>query len=427
MSSPALAAYLLASRLADRLALPLLRRRAARGKEDPARLPERLGRAGLARPGGRLVWLHAASVGEAVSALPLIEALGRCIDAAFLLTTGTVTSARRVAGALPPGAMHQFAPVDTHRAVRRFLDHWRPDLAVWIESELWPRLVMETARRGVPMALVNARLSERSFRRWRRLPAMARRMLGSFRTVLAQDEETVERLRALGVAGRTAGNLKALVRVPDCDLGELASIRAALGRRPVWLAASTHAGEEGAVLGAQRALRQTHRPLLILAPRHPERGDEVARLVAGAGLGAARRSAGGLPHGEADVWLADTLGEMGLWCRLAPVCFVGGSLVPAGGHTPFEPALLGAAVLHGPHVANFAPAYAALDRGGGALAVQDADALAAALDRLLGDPAAAEELGARARAVHEGLKPDMAAIAAELAELMMAGPVRAAR
>jgi 3-deoxy-D-manno-octulosonic-acid transferase len=422
MSSPALAAYLLASRLADPLAPVLLRRRLSRGKEDGARLAERLGRAGLARPTGRLVWLHAASVGEANSALPLIDALGRCMEAAFLLTTGTVTSARRMAGALPAGAVHQFAPVDTRRAVGRFLDHWRPDLGVWIESELWPRLVFETARRGVPMALVNARLSAASFGRWRRLPGMARRLLGSFRTVLAQDGETVERLRALGVEARFAGNLKALVTVPGCDEDELAAMRAAIGGRPVWLAASTHPGEERVVLAAQASLRDRHRPLLILAPRHPERGDEVARLVADGGLGAVRRSAGGVPGEGTDVWIADTLGEMGLWYRLAPVALVGGSLVPAGGHTPFEPVQLGAAVLHGPHVANFAPAYAALDAGGGAVAVVDAAALSAEVGRLIDDPSAAGALGDRARAVHEGLKPDAAAIARELAGLAGAGP-----
>jgi 3-deoxy-D-manno-octulosonic-acid transferase len=418
MRSPALAAYLLASRLADPLAAPILRRRLARGKEDGARLAERLGRAGLRRPAGRLVWLHAASVGEATSALPLIAALRAKDEAAVLLTTGTVTSARRMAAVLPPGVLHQFAPVDTHRAVRRFLGHWRPDLALWIESELWPRLVFETAGRGVPMALVNARLSAASLRRWRRLPAMARRLLGSFRAILAQDEETVAGLAGLGVAARFAGNLKALVEAPGCDAGELAAARTALGRRPVWLAASTHAGEEAEAIRAQTDLRGSVGPLLIVAPRHPERGDEVMGLLARAGLRTARRSAGEMPGAPTEVWLADTLGEMGLWYRLAPVAFVGGSLVPAGGHTPFEPVALGAAVLHGPHVANFAPAYAALDAGRGAVAVADAAGLAAAVGRLLGAPAEAEALRERARAVHARLKPDLGAIADELLGLM---------
>lgn len=418
MSSPALDAYLLATLLADPVAAPILRRRLARGKEDPARLAERLGRAGLPRPAGRLIWLHAASVGEATSALPLIAALRARDEAAVLLTTGTVTAARRMAESLPAGVLHQFVPVDTHRAVRRFLGHWRPDLALWIESELWPRLVVETARRGVPMALVNARLSEASFRRWRRLPGMARRLLGAFRAILAQDAETVARVEALGGVARFGGNLKALVEAPGCDRGELAAIREALGGRSVWLAASTHSGEEAQVIAAQMELRRPDRPLMILAPRHPARGDEVAQLLALAGLHTTRRSAGGLPGGNTDVWLADTLGEMGLWYRLAPVSFVGGSLVPAGGHTPFEPVQLGSAVLHGPHVANFAPAYAALEAGGAAVAVRDAAELAAAVARLLAEPAEARDLCDRARGVHAGLKPDIGVIAEELLALV---------
>ncbi len=418
MSSPALAAYLLASRLADPIASPILRRRLARGKEDQARLGERLGRAGLRRPPGRLIWLHAASVGEATSALPLIAALRARDAAAVLLTTGTVTSARRMAEVLPAGALHQFVPVDTIGAVRRFLGHWRPDLAVWIESELWPRLVYETARRGVPMALVNARLSAASLRRWRRLPAMARRLLASFRSILAQDEETVAGLTSLGVCARFAGNLKALVEPPGCDAGELAAARAAVEGRPVWFAASTHPGEEAHVIRAQRDLAGDGAPLLIIAPRHPQRGDEVAQLLASSGLRAARRSRGEAPDAATQVWLADTLGEMGLWYRLAPVAFVGGSLVPVGGHTPFEPVQLGAAVLHGPHVANFAPSYAALDAGCGAIPVADASALAAAVARLLRAPDEARQLAERARAVHAGLRPHVGEIADELLGLM---------
>ncbi len=426
MSSPGLAAYLLASRLADPIAAPILRRRLARGKEDRARLGERLGRAGLPRPAGRLIWLHAASVGEATSALPLIAALRerdevRCApgDAAtVLMTTGTVTSARRMAEVLPAGALHQFVPVDTRDAVRRFFGHWRPDLAIWIESELWPRLVYETARRGVPMAMVNARLSAASLRRWRRLPAMARRLLGGFRVILAQDGETMTGLASLGVSARFAGNLKALVDPPGCDAGELEEARAALGHRPVWLAASTHAGEEAQVIRAQMELLEEGTPLLIVAPRHPQRGDEVAQLLAAAGLRAVRRSRGEGPDAATQVWLVDTLGEMGLWYRLAPVAFIGGSLVPMGGHTPFEPVQLGSAVLHGPHVANFTPAYAALDDGEGAVAVSDAGGLAAAVAGLLRNPGAARRLCDRARAVHQGLKPDVRAIADELLGLM---------
>jgi 3-deoxy-D-manno-octulosonic-acid transferase len=418
MRSPALAAYMLASRLADPLVPSVLRGRLRRGKEDPARLPERLGRPGVRRPKGRLVWVHGASVGEATSALPLIEALRARVDATILVTSGTVTSARRLEELLPPGAIHQFVPVDTRGPVGRFLAHWRPDLAVLIESELWPRLVLETARRDVPMALINARLSERSFRRWRRLPGMARRILGAFRLILAQDGETVERLGALGIKARYGGNLKALVRMPECDADKLATMRAALDGRAVWLAASTHAGEERPVLEAQHALRREGGPLLVLAPRHPDRGDDIHRQIARAGLAVVRRSSGGFPTAETDVWLADTLGEMGIWYRLSPVSFVGGSLVKAGGHTPFEPVQLGSVVLHGPHVFNFAPAYAALDQAGGAIPVESAPALAAAVTRLTRDPALADALRQRARAAHEALKPELGAIADGLIGLM---------
>lgn len=416
--SPALTAYLAASRLGDTVAPGVLRRRLARGKEDPARLGERLGRAGLPRPGGRLVWIHAASVGEAVSALPLIGGLSDR-GLRVLLTSGTVSSAGHLAGKLPERAVHQFAPVDTARAVRGFLDHWRPDLAVWVESELWPRLVVETARRGVPMALVNARLSAASARRWGRLRGMARHLLCSFGTILAQDEETVARLRGLGVGARFAGNLKALVPAPACDPAELAALGAAISGRPTWLAASTHPGEESAALAAHRQLRgAVGRPLLIVAPRHPERGGEVARMAAEGGLCVARRTAGEVPDATTDVMLADTLGEMGLWYRLAPVAFVGGSLVPVGGHTPFEPAQLGCAVLHGPHVANFAPAYAALDGAGAALLVGGADELARAVAALLDDVGRAERMRSCARQVHSRLKPDLDAIADHLVGLM---------
>ena len=421
--SPALSAYLVASRLAGPAARLLLARRARRGKEDPARLAERLGHPSLPRPAGPLVWLHGASVGEAVSLLPLVAALRAAApETTLLVTSGTVTAAARLSGALPEGALHQYAPVDTAAAVRRFLSHWRPGLAVRVESELWPRTLVETARAGVPLALVNARLSARSAARWRRAPAMARRLLGLFARIETQDAETADRLAALGAARSrlsVGANLKSAVAVPEADPQALAAARAAIGSRAVWLAASTHAGEEAAVAEAQAALPGA--PLLILAPRHPERGNEVAALLAARGLSVARRSRGETPGPETAVWLADTLGEMGLWYRLAAVVLVGGSLVDRGGHTPFEPAALGPAILHGPHVANFAPAYAALAAAGGARQVADADALAAALRGLLDDPAARARLAAAARAVRAEMTPDLPALAARLLEL---GPAR---
>ncbi|MEE8453456.1 MAG: glycosyltransferase N-terminal domain-containing protein, partial [Limibaculum sp.] len=343
--SPALAVYLAATRLAGPLAHWLLARRMATGREDPLRLGERLGRAGVARPEGRLIWLHGASVGEALSMLPLIAELRRQAPGVnCLATTGSVPSARRMAELLPEGCIHQFVPVDTGGAVRRFLDHWRPDLAVWVESEFWPGLMVATARRGTPMMLVNARVSARSARRWAWAPGMAAALVRLFRRIVTQDMETAARLVAMGADPgrvREGGNLKALIPAPGCDAAELEALRAALAGRPVWLAASTHAPEEDAVAEAHRvAARSVPGLLTILAPRHPERGEAIAAALAGQGLAVARRSRGEAPGPGTDVWLADTLGEMGLWLRLAPVAFVGGSIAVRGGHNPFEPAAL---------------------------------------------------------------------------------------
>ena len=416
--SPALALYLGASRLVGLLAHPWLARRAARGREDPARLGERLGRAGRARPEGRLVWLHGASAGEAVSLLPLAAELSGKGGARCLLTAGTVAAARRLAGALPEGCLHQYAPVDTAAAVRAFLDHWRPDAAVWAESELWPRLMVETARRGVPMLLVNARISGLSAARWARVPDMARALVGLFRRIDAQDRESAARFVALGAAPgrvREAGSLKAAAPPPGCDPAELAAARRAVAGRPVWLAASTHAPEEEIAAEAHvMAARALPGLLMVIVPRHPDRGEPIAAELGRRGLRVARRARGEVPGVETDVWLADTLGEMGLWLRLAPVAFIGGSLAPVGGHTPFEAAALGAAILHGPRTESFGPAYDALDAAGGAKGVGDAGELADAVVALLGSEAARRQMAGAAAAARARLAPDVAALAAQV-------------
>lgn len=415
-----LRAYLGLSRVAGLAAPMILRRRLARGKEDPDRLGERLGHAGLPRPEGRLIWLHGASVGEAMSILPLVTALQAQADVQVLVTTGTLTSARRLEGLLPEGAVHQYVPIDTGGAVGRFLDHWRPDLGIWVESELWPRLVVETSARGTPMAMVNARLSAKSHARWQRAKAMASALFGCFNTILTQDQETVDRLADFGTQARFAGNLKALVKVPEPDPEELARFRQTIGDRPVWLAASTHPGEEALVLKAHDAVSDESGALLLLAPRHPERGDALEQMIAAEGYCIYRRARGGMPLPEDEVYLADTLGEMGLWYRLAPVTFVGGSLSEVGGHTPFEPISCGSVVVHGPDTANFAPAYAALAERKGAVQVADAETLARQVTALLSDPDCRAQQAARAEAVHAALKPDVGAIARELLALMEA-------
>ncbi len=425
--SPALAVYLAASRLAGPLAHWLLARRMADGREDPLRLGERLGRAGVVRPEGRLIWLHGASVGEALSMLPLIAELRRqAPEATVLVTTGTVTSARRMAELLPEGCIHQFVPVDTHGAVRRFLDHWRPDLAIWVESEFWPGLMVATARRGTPMMLVNARVSARSARRWAMARGMAAALVRLFRRIVTQDAETAARLVAMGADPkrvRKGGNLKALIPAPGCDAAELEALRTTLAGRPVWLAASTHAPEEAAVAEAHRVVARAMPGLLtILAPRHPERGEAIAEALTGQGLTVVRRSQGEVPGPETDLWLADTLGEMGLWLRLAPVAFIGGSIAARGGHNPFEPAALGAAILHGPQTGNFAPAYAALARVGGAQSVADEVEMGVALAALLGSETARRKMTDAAEAALRRLAPKVAALAREALALIEAGP-----
>lgn len=420
--SPALAAYLALSRLAGPLAGRWLVRRAGQGREDPGRFGERLGRPAAARPAGRLVWLHGASAGEAVSLVPLAEELVRQGAVSCLLTAGTVAAARRLDGALPAGCLHQYAPLDTATAVRGFFDHWRPDLAIRAESELWPRTLVETARRGVPMLLVNARVSGRSARRWAWAPGMARALLGLFARIEAQDAESAARLVAMGAEPgrvRAGGSLKAAVAAPACDPAALEAARAAVAGRPVWLAASTHAPEEEVAGEAHRMVARTLPGLLtVIAPRHPERGAAVAAALRGRGLRVARRALGEAPRAETEIWLADTLGEMGLWLRLAPVAFIGGSLAAAGGHTPFEAAALGAAVLHGPRTGNLATDYAALDTAGGARVVADAAGLAGAVAELLGAEAARSAMAGAARAVRRRRALDVVALAAEALTLV---------
>jgi 3-deoxy-D-manno-octulosonic-acid transferase len=367
-----------------------LARRMARGKEDRERFAERQGRAARPRPKGPLLWVHAASVGEAMSTLSLIDRLlVERPSLSVLVTTGTVTSARLLATRLPAGrAWHQYVPVDRPAYVRRFLDHWQPDLALWVESELWPTLVSETHRRGVPLLLLNGRMSQRSFRGWQRLPGLIAPLLAAFDLCLAQDAVQAERLKHLGAtAPATVGDLKAAAPPLPVDEEELARLAAPLVGRPLWLAASTHEGEEEAVADAHLALARAHPGLLTsIAPRHPVRGAAIAAELAARGLGVARRSQDEAIAADTDVYLADTLGELGLFYRLAGIAFIGGSLSAKGGHNPLEAALLDCAILHGPDMANCADVARRLAEAGATVAVGDASALAAAVGRLLADP-----------------------------------------
>lgn len=388
MSSTHLTLVLHTYRTLSRLLMPLapllLARRLKRGKEIGERLGERYGRSGIERPPGALVWLHGASVGELISALPLIERIA-AQGVNMLVTSGTVTSSVTAADRLPPGVIHQFVPLDAPAYVQRFLDRWRPDLALLVESDLWPNMVIETSQRGVPMILINGRMSEASFKRWQRLPRTIFNLLRRFDLCLAGTPADALRLTELGAPRVvTTGNLKLDVPAPPADAAKLQALGDAIGNRPLIAAASTHPGEDTPMIEAHLRLRGNFPGLLtLIAPRHPERGAEIMNLAREAGLSAAQRSLGEPLTAKTEIYVADTMGELGLIYRLAEAVFVGGSLVEHGGQNPIEPAKLGAAILHGPHVWNFADIYEALDAAHGAEPVDDADRLTAAFAALL--------------------------------------------
>ncbi len=389
--------YAAAATLGAPVLRAMLARRLRRGREIAARLPERWGEDATPRPPGRLIWLHAASVGETMSVLPVLAALADS-GARVLMTTGTVTSAGLLEQRLPALGLdgrvqHRFVPLDVPAWAARFLDHWRPDVAGFVESEVWPNLIAACRRRGVPMCLVNARLSARSHARWRLAPGLARGLFGAFDIVQAQSEGDAGRLRALGASNVTApGNLKFAAADLPADPAELARLRALLHGRPVWLAASTHPGEEAIAAAVHDRLAPVHPGLLtIIVPRHPERGAAIAAELAGRPL--TRRALGQDPPAPAGLWLGDTLAELGLFIRLAGAVFVGKSLAGRGGQNPLEPARLGRPVAVGPHTGSFADAVAALRSAGALAEVADAAALAAWVDGLLRDPARAGSMG----------------------------------
>lgn len=391
--------YRRATAMMTPLAPLLLKVRERQGKEDPRRRGERFGIAGAARPEGRLVWAHAASVGEANAILPVLEALmARRSDVSVLLSTGTTTSGGLAARRLGPRGVHQYVPLDAPRFARSFLDHWRPDVAVFTESEIWPNLLLETSDRGIPLLLANARMSGRSFKRWSRSPALSFPLFGRFAAILAQSELLARRFTALGGRKVTdVGNLKIDAPPPPADPLELDMLRRALDGRPVLTAASTHEGEEAVVAQAHRQVaREIEGFCTVIAPRHPERGTAIAEQLKGLGLTVAQRSLGQLPDARTDVYIADTIGELGTFFALAPVAFIGGSLVDKGGQNPIEAVRHGALPLTGPHWQNFRDAYRALLRHKGAIEIADAEGLTAALLRLYRDPAATQKMAAGA-------------------------------
>lgn len=338
--------------------LPLwLKRRALKGKEDPARQGERFGQAGLPRPDGQLFWLHGASVGEVTMLLPLIHKILADYPAAHILvTSGTVTSADILQQRLPGRAFHQYVPLDTVKAVTSFLDHWQPDAVLWAESEIWPNLIRLTKARGVPMALINARMSDKSIQGWAKRKSSAKAIFGCFDVILAANDDTANGLSwLLGAEIENAGNLKDTAPKLPVDHAEVVRLKKQIKDRPVWCAASTHAGEEEIILKAHDIIRQTHADaLLVLAVRHPERRGEITPMMDDFVL----RSTGGAITKSTATYLFDTIGEMGIAYSLSDVTFVCGSLVEGlMGHNPLEAARFSNAILTGAHIESFADSY----------------------------------------------------------------------
>jgi 3-deoxy-D-manno-octulosonic-acid transferase len=407
--------YRLLSAAAAPLAPLLIAHRLRRGKEHRGRLRERRGEPTADRPAGPLIWLHGASVGEIASVIPLIERLSGQ-HASVLVTSGTVTSAALAAQWLPRDVVHQFVPLDIPHYMRRFLEHWQPDLTLLVESDLWPTLILENSARGVPLILVNGRMSESSFRRWRRFSHVIANLLDCFDLCLARTPDDASRLRDLGAPRIvTTGNIKLDVPAPPVREEALRQLKAAIGERPVIAAASTHPGEEAIVVAAHRMLRVNFPGLLtIVAPRHPDRGPGIADIAAAAGLRSVLRSQGRLPDATTDIYIADTMGELGLLYRMAPIVFIGGSLVRHGGQNPIEAAKLGAVIAHGPHVENFRDIYAALDNCGGAEQVTNAGDLARRIAGWFANPAS--RLHA-ARAAHSTVEQQSGALERTLTAL----------
>lgn len=379
-----------------------LRYRAWKGKEDRTRLRERMGRVSIARPHGTLIWIHAASVGESNSVLPLIQRLHELAPSLHVvLTTGTLSSATLMNKRLPERAFHQFVPIDSPLAVGRFLRKLRPDMAIWVESEFWPNLLQMTAQQSIPLYLVNARLSERSAKRWRLARQSFLALMAHFRVIYAGSGEDKSRLHHLGVeAVEYVGNLKYDAPAPPADPVQTSEIMQNIGDRRIWLASSTHPGEEAVVAEVHQQVREVFPELLtIVVPRHPHRVEAICEAMKQHKLTVARRSKKQIILPETDLYLADTLGELGTFYRLAGVVFMGGSFIPHGGHNPIEPALLDCAILCGPHMHNFSSIVNELRKAGALIQVDTVAALSEQVVDLLRDHDRQENLATLAHEV----------------------------
>ncbi len=402
-----LKAYAFLTRVFQPAASLLLRYRERQGKEETAHIPERMGYASIGRPAGDILWFHAASVGEATAVFHLIERLVKERPRLrILLTTGTVTSARLARKRLPDGVIHQYVPLDAPKFMKRFLDHWQPSAVILTESEIWPNMIREVRVRRIPILLVNGRMSPKSFRRWRKQMRTANPLFSSLDLVLAQSDRyavSFERLGSRNVI--VSGNLKTDAPPPPVEKAALKKLRKAIGKRTVFLAASTHPGEDEIVADAHVALKEDFPDLLtIIVPRHPDRGGEICAMLEAKGLSTARRTSDPVPDGKHDIYVGDTIGELGLFYAVAPVAFIGGSLVPHGGQNPIEAIMHDAVVVSGPKVHNFEDAYDTLREADACIEVADEKDLIEKVKPLLKDPAAQKAFNARAREAVDGMR-----------------------
>lgn len=363
---------------------PYLSVRAAKGKEERPRRSERYGRSKKIRPNGPLIWFHAASVGETVAVIPLIEEVVRR-GISVVVTTGTVTSANIVNDRLGKAVVHQYVPLDLKPAISNFLDHWYPDLAIISESEIWPMTILELGARRIPQILVNGRISDKSFATWSRSPKLADALFENLSHVVAQTELDATRFSSLGATPVTvSGNLKVDSDLPPVKDEDLTFYRNGLGKRNSWAAISTFEGEEEIVADAhQMVCKSNPKSVLIIVPRHVERTDAIEKMLSEKGLKVARKSKGDPITEDTDVFLGDTTGEMGLYLRLTSIVFVGKSMKGEGGQNPIEPAMLESAILTGPNVQNFREAFRTLLQNNAARIVKDTETLAQCIEHLM--------------------------------------------
>lgn len=380
-----------------------LRSRLKKGKEIHERIPERYGKTNIKRPDGPLIWIHVASLGEAQSTVPLVQHIQKFYPhITVLMTYGTVTAARIMQKRFNPTVIQQFVPIDVPKWINRFLDHWKPSLGIWVESELWPNLIHQTKKRHVPLILLNAKLSLRSYKKWEKAPEFAYKLVSSFQMCLAQTEEMAQRYKALGAPRvQTIGNFKAAADPLYYDPDMILNLQEAIGNRPFWLAASTHPGEDEIVFAAHAKIKELYPHLLtILAPRHINRASSIVKLMESQGLSYAQRSLGQLPKTDSDIYLVDTMGELGSFFKLSRIVFVAGSmhpgLKPIGGHNPLEPALLGCTIAFGPDMSNIRDIADGLLKRQAAQEVANAKELSDFVVYFLKHPMLAEEMAEKA-------------------------------